>query len=207
MFEVLFANWAPACRVLIDNVSEWYSLVFIVYRCFVGFAALNVVNAVFVQGTMKVAQADEEVIAREKARTQETYQKRVTTLFRQVDTSGDGNIDIKEFERLLEHPRLQLWLHQLEIETTDLVGLFNMLDDGDGEISLEEFESGILRIKGMARSFDVNKIQRDMTRLASKMDMILCSLPYTKALVTKMDKKKRAQVLDAPQPNFAKDVL
>ena len=49
----------------------------------------------------------------------------------QVDTSGDGNIDIKEFERLLEHPRLQLWLHQLEIETTDLVGLFNMLDDGD----------------------------------------------------------------------------
>ena len=49
----------------------------------------------------------------------------------QEDTSGDGNIDIKEFERLLEHPRLQLWLHQLEIETTDLVGLFNMLDDGD----------------------------------------------------------------------------
>eukprot|EP00435_Cladocopium_sp_Y103_P042583 s1127_g11.t2 len=206
MFEVLFANWAPACRVLIDNVSEWYSLVFIVYRCFVGFAVLNVVNAVFVQSTMKVAQADEEVVAREKARTQETYQKRVTTLFRQVDTSGDGNIDIKEFERLLEHPRLQLWLHQLEIETTDLVGLFNMLDDGDGEISLEEFESGILRIKGMARSFDVNKIQRDLTRLSSKMDLILCNLPHTKALVTKMDKKKIPQVLDAPQPNFGKDV-
>ena len=49
----------------------------------------------------------------------------------EVDTSGDGLIDIKEFERLLEHPKLQLWLHQLEIETTDLVGLFNMLDDGD----------------------------------------------------------------------------
>eukprot|EP00438_Fugacium_kawagutii_P012623 Skav205520 [mRNA] locus=scaffold231:321342:345750:- [translate_table: standard] len=49
----------------------------------------------------------------------------------QVDTSGDGFIDIKEFERLLTHPQLQLWLHQLEIETTDLVGLFNMLDDGD----------------------------------------------------------------------------
>ena len=32
MFEVLFANWAPACRVLIDNVSEWYAVAFIVYR-------------------------------------------------------------------------------------------------------------------------------------------------------------------------------
>ena len=40
MFEVLFANWAPACRVLMDNVSEWYSTVFIIYRCFVGFAVL-----------------------------------------------------------------------------------------------------------------------------------------------------------------------
>ena len=21
----MFANWAPACRVLVDNVSEWFS--------------------------------------------------------------------------------------------------------------------------------------------------------------------------------------
>ena len=39
---MLFANWAPPARVLIDNVSEWYSLVFVIYRCFVGFAVLNV---------------------------------------------------------------------------------------------------------------------------------------------------------------------
>ena len=23
MFEVLFANWGPPCRLLVDNVSEW----------------------------------------------------------------------------------------------------------------------------------------------------------------------------------------
>lgn len=33
-----------------------------------GFAVLNVVNAVFVQSTMKVALADEEVVANEKVR-------------------------------------------------------------------------------------------------------------------------------------------
>ena len=46
MFEVLFANWAPPCRVLIDNVSEIYAMVFIVYRCFVGFAVLNAAGLV-----------------------------------------------------------------------------------------------------------------------------------------------------------------
>ena len=39
-------------------------------------------------------------------------------------------------------------------------------------------------------SFDVNKIQRDLTRLGNKMDMILNSSPHTKGLVSKIEKKK-----------------
>ncbi|CAE7234962.1 Scn11a [Symbiodinium natans] len=172
MFEVLFANWAPPCRVLIDYVSEWYALVFIIYRCFVGFAVLNVVNAVFVQSTMKVAQADEEVMAREKRRSEQAFQRKVSALFRQADISGDGKIDMKEFKRLLKAPKLHLWLSQLEIETTDLWGLFQMLDTGDGEISLEEFEAGTMRIKGMARSFDLAQVHRLVERLSLKVDDI-----------------------------------
>ena len=36
--EILFANWSPPCRVLVDNVSEWFSIFFLVYRCIIGFA-------------------------------------------------------------------------------------------------------------------------------------------------------------------------
>ncbi|CAK9004091.1 unnamed protein product [Durusdinium trenchii] len=38
MFEILFANWSPPCRALVDHVSEWFSLFFLVYRCIIGFA-------------------------------------------------------------------------------------------------------------------------------------------------------------------------
>jgi len=175
MFEVLFANWAPACRVLIDNVSEWYSVAFIVYRCFVGFAVLNVVNAVFVQSTMKVALADEEIIANEKARSQMAYQRRVNNIFRHADVSGDGFIDVAEFVRLLEHPQLQVWLHLLELDTTDLFALFKLLDDGDGEISLEEFEMGIKRIKGTAKSLDLHLLAHSVHKLSAKVDALLGS--------------------------------
>ncbi|CAJ1366551.1 unnamed protein product [Effrenium voratum] len=41
LFEVFFANWSPACRVLTDNISEWYSLLFLIYRCAIGFAVIN----------------------------------------------------------------------------------------------------------------------------------------------------------------------
>ena len=60
------------------------------------------VNAVFVQSTMKVAQADEEFILLEKKKTETAYRRKVTSLFRQVDTSGDGKIDAHEFKRLLK---------------------------------------------------------------------------------------------------------
>lgn len=173
MFEVLFANWAPACRVLIDNVSEWYSVAFIVYRCFVGFAVLNVVNAVFVQSTMKVALADEEIISNEKARSQEAYRRRVNHIFRQADVSGDGIIDLSEFLRLLEHPQLQVWLHLLELDPTDLFSLFRMLDDGDGEISVEEFETGIKKMKGTAKSLDLHILANTVMKINAKVDALL----------------------------------
>ena len=32
-FEILFANWGPPCRVLVENVNEWFSLFFLLYRC------------------------------------------------------------------------------------------------------------------------------------------------------------------------------
>ena len=41
MFEILFANWGPPCRVLVDFVDEAFSLFFLVYRCMIGFAVLN----------------------------------------------------------------------------------------------------------------------------------------------------------------------
>ena len=66
MFEILFANWAPPCRILTENVSELFSLFFLIYRCVLGFAVVNVVNAVFVQQTMKTASSDEELAYKQK---------------------------------------------------------------------------------------------------------------------------------------------
>lgn len=39
MFEILFANFVPSCRILVESVSEWFSVFFLIYRCVLGFAA------------------------------------------------------------------------------------------------------------------------------------------------------------------------
>ncbi|CAE7243352.1 para, partial [Symbiodinium pilosum] len=166
LFEVFFANWAPACRVLVENISEWYSLLFLVYRCGIGFAVINVVNAVFVQQTMQVAKGDEEVLLMEKQKAEEKYLKNIGKIFQTLDTSGDGLLSWPEFELLLNDTKLKFVLDKLEIAAGDLKTLFDLLDDtGDGEISVDEFVEGITRFKGAAKSLDVGQLLLRSRRL------------------------------------------
>merc|ERR1719464_844143 len=105
MFEVHLANWAPACWVLIDEVNQWYGLIMVVYRCLAGFAVLNVINAVFIQRTMKVAQGNADVMLMQKQKEAETYKRRLKDVFKLMDTSGDGCLTREEVDSMLEQPK------------------------------------------------------------------------------------------------------
>merc|ERR1719335_2078245 len=88
MFEITFANWAPTCRLLIDNVSETFGIFFLLHKCVVGFAMLSVIQAVFIQQTMKSAQLDEDFMIQQKRREKDSYAAKLRAVFQQLDTSG-----------------------------------------------------------------------------------------------------------------------
>lgn len=159
MFEVLFANWGPPCRLLVDNVSEWFSLFFLMYRCVIGFAVLNVVGAVFVQQTMKMANSDEELAFRQKEKETASYARKVRKLFSHMDDSGDGALNVEEFAKLVSSPKLNFWMSQLELEYHDLLSLFEFMDNGDGQITLTEFIEGSTRLRGSAKALDVWRLE------------------------------------------------
>eukprot|EP00439_Symbiodinium_sp_Y106_P021628 s261_g2.t1 len=157
MFEILFANWGPSCRILVENVSEWFSVFFLLYRCVLGFAIVNVVNSVFVQQTMKTASSDEELAFKQKQRDAELYTKKVRKLFQTMDASGDGAINLEEFAKLVQSPKLRFWMSQLEYH--DLLSLFEFLDNGDGQITLTEFIEGAARLRGSAKALDIWRME------------------------------------------------
>lgn len=159
MFEIMFANWGPACRVLVENVSEWFSVFFLVYRCVMGFAVLNVVGAVFVQQALKTAASDEDLAFRQKERDIASYNRKVKKLFCSIDGSGDGNISLDEFTKLVQSPKLKFWMSQLELEYHDLLSLFEFLDNGDGQITLVEFIEGAQRLRGSAKALDIWRME------------------------------------------------
>jgi len=157
--EIMFANWSPPCRVLVENISEWFSLFFLLYRCVLGFAVLNIINSVFVQQTMKTASSDEELAFKQKEKEIQAYTRKVKKLFLAMDASGDGNINLQEFSKLVESPKLKFWMDQLELEYFDLLSLFEFLDNGDGEITLMEFIDGASRLRGQAKALDVWRLE------------------------------------------------
>lgn len=138
-----------------------------------GFAVLNVVNAVFVQQTIKTASSDEELAFKQKERDIAMYTRKVKNLFFTLDTSGDGCIDQEEFSKLVKHPMLKFWMSQLELEYHDLLSLFEYLDNGDGEITLMEFIEGATRLRGSAKALDIWRMETKVEMLFEQLFGVL----------------------------------
>ncbi|CAE8623654.1 unnamed protein product [Polarella glacialis] len=60
-----------------------------------------------------------------------------------------------------------------DIEVQDMEALWNILDNGDGELSVDEFLMGVARIKGPSKSLDTVHVLHLCQRMEKKVDAIL----------------------------------
>merc|ERR1719221_602760 len=171
MFEITLANWGPQCWMLMNSVDVKWGFFFILWRCGFGFAVIQVITSVFIQHTFKVASRDEEIMIQEKTKATEVYVKQLDRLFTSLDGTGDGTITREEFDAALRQPRVRHWFGALEIDVSDVPKLFLMLDDGDGQISKEEFISGLKKVKGTARSIDLLQLTKECQRIGRSMGL------------------------------------
>merc|ERR1712216_223800 len=68
MFEITLGNWMPPCRALVENVSEWYMLFFVLHKLLIGFSVVGVIAGVFIQETFKVATTDDKIMVMQRER-------------------------------------------------------------------------------------------------------------------------------------------
>eukprot|EP00930_Biecheleria_cincta_P042215 TRINITY_DN29036_c0_g1_i1.p1 TRINITY_DN29036_c0_g1~~TRINITY_DN29036_c0_g1_i1.p1 ORF type:complete len:530 (+),score=82.72 TRINITY_DN29036_c0_g1_i1:44-1591(+) len=177
LFEMTLANWPPVCRLLVDNVSEWFMPFCIMHKVTMGFAVIGVINGVLMQETFKVASNDNAVMIRNKQRSMALYAQKFRHFFREADTSGDGRMDLDEFSAVMKHEELRVWLAACELDVTDVRAVFNLLDyQGDGKLTAEEFIKGVLHLKGSARSLDLLTMQKDQRALKLQLDKLVSIL-------------------------------
>eukprot|EP00913_Durusdinium_trenchii_P013216 g12405.t1 len=136
---------------------EFWMPVCLFHKLTMGFAVVGVINGVLMQETFKVAHMDDTVMQR----AMRAHLAKMSLLFQEADTSGDGRLDLEEFKSILDDYEVKIWLAAMDLDVSDVEELFFMLDDGgDGRLSAEELVKGVAKLRGAARAMDLRKIHR-----------------------------------------------
>merc|ERR1719343_339767 len=77
-------------------------------------------------------------------------------VFNELDTNSSGSLTLDEFEKHIEDDKIMAYLRTLEIDVSQVKTLFTLLDvDNTGEVDVDEFVGGCLRLRGGATSMDL----------------------------------------------------
>jgi len=162
--ELTIGNFGPPTRELENNVGGEWGMAALLYKLTVGSAAAQVINAVFIQQTFKVATRDEEIMIKEKASAAVAYGKQLAKLFDHLDDSRDGIISRDEFKEALEDDNIRKWFSVLEVDADDMLALFDVLAGEDGLIERHEFTNGLKSVRGTAKHLQLLIMETETRR-------------------------------------------
>merc|ERR1712232_71891 len=120
-------------------------------------------------GTGKCADSIDEFTVQERTRAREAFSSKLQKLFHQLDSSGDGYLSREEFRQFLKAEEICAWMSLLEISVRDVDELFKAVDDGDGQIGVDEFVAGFSRLQGSATAVDAITIKSQLSQLRCSM--------------------------------------
>lgn len=170
IFELTFAgNWPTYVRPVIENVSHSFVIFFVTYITMIAFALIRVITAVILKDTLEAAQNDAEHQVQERLQKKAEYIQKLEQVFTKLDDGGDGLITEERLIDMLEDPKVKAYFQTLDVDVHEGTALFHILDNGDGEVTLDEFINGILRCKGNARAIDQLAMHSDLRQVTKKL--------------------------------------
>ncbi|CAK9022460.1 Ankyrin repeat domain-containing protein 17 [Durusdinium trenchii] len=93
-----------------------------------------------------------------------------------IDDSGNGLISEERLSYILSNPKVAAYFQTLDLDVHEGAALFHLLDNGDGEVTLDEFIDGIMRCKGPARAIDQVAMHAEIKNLDTKVTKLFKKL-------------------------------
>jgi len=146
------------CDLVIRPMMEVEPLMalFFIFFITVGvFIVMNLVTAIIVENAFAIVNEDSESQAKEQEQKKKGELKMLSDLFMEIDLDGSGELSKDELFSSLKNKKVKQLLDVLEMKVAELVETWDVLDDGDGLLTIKEFTDGIRRMKGEAKAKDV----------------------------------------------------
>eukprot|EP00929_Paragymnodinium_shiwhaense_P088943 TRINITY_DN4923_c0_g1_i3.p1 TRINITY_DN4923_c0_g1~~TRINITY_DN4923_c0_g1_i3.p1 ORF type:complete len:631 (-),score=92.59 TRINITY_DN4923_c0_g1_i3:234-2126(-) len=186
MYQMTFSLDTPAPGLCFE-LNEWFAIPLVMYQSLVSFAVIKVIEAVFLNETIKLAATDDELMIMEKKRWEAMHEEKVHALFQEADESGDGLIDYAEFMTIMNDDRVTTWLEAMEVQVTDPKMVWDLMCSFSGlhvcdtnRLSAHWFVKGMARLKGGAKSLDLLAMLRELEALSAKMQTLDRKLRHAK---------------------------
>lgn len=187
-------NWGILVEPL-SAIDQTAAGLFVIFISISFFGVLNIVTSVFVESAMQTTRRYRDLMLQDSFHQQNIYVKHLKEIFSVIDTDDSGTINLLELKEFImnEQPQLRDYFDALELNATNLHALFRLLDhDGSGSIDINEFCDGCMRLKGEARSFDLNcvlyenrRLHRHLTQHIKKTDDALHSIALSTAMIAR----------------------
>lgn len=153
----------------------WVGFFMVFFITISNFLLMNLITAVIVENAFDDSKADEEELAQRLALQKEEELQDLKLVFKAMDDDGSGMLTRDELENASTKRKVQNKLRSLDILPKDLDELWDILDNGDGELSADDFVNGLYRFRGEAKAKDIIRIYRELVVLeASVHDIGVC---------------------------------
>lgn len=154
-----------------------YSVCFFFYLGAMSIAVLNVFTGSFVLGVMEVAHEDARRTLQEELRRDGSDLSELRRSLADGETQGSGRLTANQLESVCRGERVTRQLAALGVDSSELKGLFRLLDIEDtGVVETEELAIGCLRLRADTRELDLAGLLYENKRLFKRLESALRSL-------------------------------
>jgi len=161
-------DWANRMRPF-RSMSAFYLGMFLFYIFFMVVGVLSIVVGAFVETAAEVSRRDRDSVIEHEIKETQQMAADIRSFFEEADSDGSGQLSQRELEEHLKDARVKAYFASLDIEVSQATDLFSLLDvDDSGNIALEEFLGGCMRLRGSASSMDVNLTLWEIEKLMCK---------------------------------------
>ncbi|CAE7474827.1 Scn10a [Symbiodinium natans] len=123
------------------------------------FGTLNILLAIMVERMTIISQDTQESKVAMIAKSEKMLMVSMLKEFDDCDADFNGELDLKEFRKVLRTGPMTEKLKFLEVGAVEAENLFEMMDvDKSGALSPMEFLSGLFKVKGQAKGADLCRL-------------------------------------------------
>lgn len=165
LFQIMtFDSWAAIVRPIIYKEPAT-AVLFFFFIGIAGIVLFNLMTAIVVKNSFDAITEDEEAMAQLKHMEHMKMQQELREMFKDMDNDGSGTLSQAEFTDVLDDVMFIRRMKMMDIDLEELPDIFEILDDGDGQVSMDEFCMGLMRMQGVAMSRDTLKATQRLKRI------------------------------------------